>query len=137
MEESPVPNAVASRPLCRVKECPGAQVLLSDMWFVAAYGARKFSPPSSSNSEERTLPAVCGTSCFRCSQGGTLVWRFELEPDPLSQLLTVPVFPRSLLLGALREAIPHKPCSCRVRADSGFPVLHAVSTEDSASCVPG
>ncbi|XP_077500198.1 uncharacterized protein LOC144110991 isoform X5 [Amblyomma americanum] len=33
MEESPVPNAVASRPLCRVKECPGAQVLLSDMWF--------------------------------------------------------------------------------------------------------
>ncbi|XP_077500196.1 uncharacterized protein LOC144110991 isoform X4 [Amblyomma americanum] len=68
MEESPVPNAVASRPLCRVKECPGAQVLLSDMWFVAAYGARKFSPPSSSNSEERTLPAVCGTSCFRCSQ---------------------------------------------------------------------
>ncbi|XP_077500195.1 uncharacterized protein LOC144110991 isoform X3 [Amblyomma americanum] len=69
--------------------------------------------------------------------GGTLVWRFELEPDPLSQLLTVPVFPRSLLLGALREAIPHKPCSCRVRADSGFPVLHAVSTEDSASCVPG
>ncbi|XP_077500920.1 uncharacterized protein LOC144111482 [Amblyomma americanum] len=39
------------------------------MWFVFAYGARKFSPPSSSNSEERTLPAVCGTSCFRCSQG--------------------------------------------------------------------
>ncbi|KAK8773968.1 hypothetical protein V5799_011500 [Amblyomma americanum] len=68
-EQSPVPNAVVARPLCRVKECPGAKVLLSDMWFVAACGARKFSPPSSSNSEERTLPAVCGTSCFRCSQG--------------------------------------------------------------------
>ncbi|KAK8789007.1 hypothetical protein V5799_021216 [Amblyomma americanum] len=39
------------------------------MWLVAVHGARKFSPASSSNSEERTLPTVCGTSCFRCSQG--------------------------------------------------------------------
>ncbi|XP_077498430.1 uncharacterized protein LOC144109516 [Amblyomma americanum] len=43
-------------------------------------------------------------ACIRA--GGTLVWRFELEPDPLSQLLTVPVFPSSLPHGALREAIP-------------------------------
>lgn len=51
-------------PLCRATD-----LLVGGIWFAVAYGARKFSQSSSSSTEEWTLPAVCGTSCFRRSQG--------------------------------------------------------------------
>ncbi|XP_077498428.1 uncharacterized protein LOC144109479 [Amblyomma americanum] len=76
------------------------------MWFVAAYGARKFSPPSSSNSEERTLPSVCGTSCFRCSQGQwkafIVVFQIRLGHHPSLRFKYYDAMPARCALSASR-----------------------------------